>query len=257
MNMIKMICWVAGIVGLIFSYSALAIVNVDNLHFQNTKAELSGAISLTGSATSGNTDKSNVTFSGQVQWNRPEHINLLVLGYSYGENKDERNVNNAYLHARHVRHYSDTLDYEFYTQVAENEFLRLSYRGLYGGGLRFMLGNSDKHLAFMGLGGFHEKERLASQVGTTDDLEQETGRWNIYFMSRYKGERIRFTNTLYWQPGMSDSADRRALFVSILKVKATESISMRISLEIAHDGQPPQEVEETDRRLRTGLEYEF
>lgn len=255
--MIKM-CWLFVWGGLLlYCHTVSAIVNVDELHFQKARKPLSGSVGLAGATFSGNTDKSNIALNGQVQWNQAKQINLLVLGYEYGKNGGERNVNNSFFHARHVRHYSDSFDYEIYAQLEENEFTRLTYRGLSGAGLRIPFGISNHHIAFLGTGGFREVERIADRAGYADEPVRQTGRWNFYLMSRYKGERLRFTNTLYWQPRMAYFPDRRALFVSILKVKATESTSMRFSVEVAHDSLPPLGVEPTDTRFRTGLEYEF
>lgn len=240
-----------------YSNGVTAIVNVDNLHFQGKKKPVSGSVSLAGASFSGNSEKSNIDFNGQVQWNRENYISLLVLGYEYGKSNGKRNENKTYMHLRHVRHHSESFDYEIYTQVEENEFTRLTYRGLLGGGLRFLLTNSQRHVTFFGAGGFREVERIANHIGYSDEQIQQTGRWNFYLMSRFKNENLRFTNTLYWQPRMAHFPDRRALFVSILRIKATDSISMRLSIEASHDSLPPPGVEQTDRRIRTGLEYEF
>ncbi|MDH5181542.1 MAG: DUF481 domain-containing protein [Gammaproteobacteria bacterium] len=240
-----------------YSLVATAIVNVDNLHFQDAKEPLTGSVSLSGASISGNTEQSNVSLDAQVQWNQPEHINLLVLGYDYGKINQQRNVNNAFMHLRHVRHHTDFLDSEFYMQAEENEFTRLNYRGLYGGGVRLTLGDTPLHVTFLGMGGFREIERIEQRTGYADVEVQKTGRWNIYLMSRVKTDRLRFTNTIYWQPAMGETADWRGLFVSMLKVKATDSLSMRLSLEIAHDNLPPAGVEETDNRVRSGIEYAF
>jgi len=240
-----------------FTNMALAIVNMDDLHFKGQKESFSGSVSLAASSVSGNSDQSNINLSGQIQWNGDEYINLFVLGHEYGKSSGQRNVNNSFVHARHVRRYSESLDYEFYSQLEENEFTRLNYRGLYGTGLRIPFWDTDSHIAFLGLGGFREVEKISDQDGESGGEIRRTGRWNFYLMSRYKGERVIFSNTLYWQPRIAYFPDRRALFVSVLKIRANKKLSMMLKLEVAHDSQPPTGVEATDKRIKTGFEYEF
>jgi len=235
-----------------------AIVNMDDLHFKQHRQGLSGSVNFQASSSSGNTDSSNVSFANQLQWNSQKHINLLVLGYEYGETNDERTLNKSFVHGRHVRNISDNLDYEFFAQLEENEFTRLTYRGLFGTGLRVPFADSDNHIAYLGLGGFREVEKIEPLQGTAQAEISRTGRWNIYLMSRYKlDDRISFSNTVYWQPRMADSADRRALFVSILSLKTTRQFSFQFSYESVYDSQPPIGVEKKDAKIKTGIVYSF
>jgi len=242
----------------LYMSQAKAIVNMDDLHFKQQQEGLSGSVNFQASSSSGNTQSSNVSFANQLQWNSQSHINLLVLGYEYGKTNETRTLNKSFIHGRHVRHFSEHLDYEFYAQAEENEFTRLTYRGLLGAGFRIPFADSDNHVAYLGLGGFREVEKIDPANGSAQEEIKHTGRWNIYLMSRYKlADRISFSNTLYWQPRMADSTDRRALFVSILSIKTTRQFSVQFSYESAYDSQPPDGVEKKDARLTTGISYKF
>ena len=234
-----------------------AIVNMDDIHFKQHREDLSGSISLQASQRSGNTQSSNVSFSNQLQWNSAQHINLLVLGYEYGETNDTRSQNSSFIHGRHVRNYSEHVDYEFFSQLEKNEFTRLNYRGLIGAGLRLMVGDSENHTAYLGIGGFHEEEKT-QDVNSEQEKTTRTGRWNVYLMSRYNiADHMKFSNTLYWQPSMSDTADRRSLFISNLSIRTTRQFSVQISFEVSYDSEPPTGVEKRDSQLKTGLQYSF
>lgn len=242
----------------IYACQARAIVNMDDLHFKQRQQGLSGSVNFQASSSSGNTQSSNVSFANQLQWNSQQHINLLVLGYEYGKSNETRTRNKSFIHGRHVRHFSDYLDYEFYAQAEENEFTRLTYRGLLGAGLRIPFAASGNHVAFLGLGGFREVEKIEPVEGSSQNEIKRTGRWNFYLMSRYKlADRIKFSNTLYWQPRMAESGDRRALFVSILSIKTTRQFSVQFSYESAYDSQPPGGVDKKDTKLKTGIRYTF
>lgn len=235
-----------------------AIVNMDNLHFKQHQLGLSGSVNFQASSSSGNTKTRNASFNSQLQWNSARHINLLVLGYEYGQTNEIRNLHKSFIHGRHVWHYSESFDYEFYAQVEENEFTRLTYRGLVGTGLRFPFADTDNHTAYFGLGGFREVEKIAPEDGSSGEEIQRTGRWNIYLMSRYRlADHVKFSNTLYWQPRMGDAADRRALFVSILDIKTGRQFSVQFSFESAYDSEPPAGVEKQDTQVKTGIAYSF
>ncbi len=246
------------IVLFLYSCQTYAIVNMDTVHFKQHQDGMSGSVNLQASSSSGNTNSSNVSFNSQLQWNSGNHINLLVLGYEYGETDDTRNLNKSFIHGRHVWHYAESVDFEFYAQAEENEFTRLTYRGLLGTGLRIPFADSENHTAYLGLGGFREVEKIAPRDGSNEEQINRTGRWNIYLMSRLTlADRVKFSNTLYWQPRMADSDDRRALFVSILDIKTTRQFSVQFTFESAYDSQPPDGVEKQDTSLKTGIAYSF
>ena len=243
---------------LLFTYPVQAIVNMDNVHFKQQQEGVSGSIEFQASSSSGNTRGSNVSFDNQVQWNSQQYINLLVLGYEYGETNDTRTLNKSFIHARHVYHFAESMDLEFFTQAEENEFTRLKYRGLLGGGIRAPFADYESHTAYLGLGGFREVEKTNASDGNGEGDVSRTGRWNIYLMSRYKVvDRVKFSNTIYWQPRMADSSDRRALFISRLNIMTTRQFSVQFSFESVYDSQPPAGVEKKDSRLKTGIVYSF
>ena len=237
---------------------ANAIVNMDDLHFRQHEKGLSGSVNFKASERSGNTESKNVALGSQLQWNQEDYINLLVLGLDYGESDGEKNLKKSFIHLRHVRRFSENLDYEFFGQIAENEFTRLTYRWLLGAGVRHPFAESDRHIAYFGFGGFHEVEKIAPLTDTGEEEINRTGRWNTYLLSRYKvNSRVKFSNTAYYQPRMADTADWRGLLVSLLSVKATDSIAMQFSIEVSRDSQPPIGVKKTDTAIQTGFEYAF
>ena len=244
--------------GLLQPGLAGAIVNMDDLHFRQHEQGVSGAVSFAASERSGNTESANVSLSSQLQWNQEDYINLLVLGFDYGEADNEKNLQKSFIHLRHIRHFSESLDYEFFGQVEENEFTRLTYRWLLGAGIRYPFAESDRHIAYFGFGGFHEAEKITPLNAGDEEEIHRTGRWNTYLLSRYKiNSRVKFSNTVYFQPRMADTNDRRALLVSLLSVKATDSIAMKFSVEVSRDSQPPIGVKKTDTAIQTGFEYAF
>jgi len=68
---------------------------------------------------------------------------------------------------------------------------------------------------------------------------------------------VRVLSTTYYQPAVDDFGDYRLLEDAALSVKMTDSLSLKVSLNLAHDSQPPQDVKKTDTTYSTGIEYSF
>lgn len=241
------------------STSSQAIVNMDGLHFGlDQKLGLSGDVELRFRGTAGNTDTTATSLETQVNWIAERYINLLLLGYKYGKANGIQNVDNAFAHYRHVHNINKTLDWEAFTQLEQNQFTRLSYRGLLGGGLRFSIWKTSSHSGFFGAGAFVSKEKIEYRPGLTDDGTYTQSRGNFYFLSRYKAtQTINWSNALYYQPRFNEFSDYRALIQSKLDFKINDSLNFRVALDIAHDSEPSQSIEKTDTSYTTGLKWSF
>ena len=244
---------------LFFNTACFGIVNMDALHFdEDQKTGFSGDVELLFSGTSGNTDTKRAMMNAQVNWKQPDSINLVIMGYAEGESNNQKNVNNSFAHYRHIHKYTSRIDWEAFTQIEQNEFTRLSYRGLIGAGGRFQFSHTKVHKAYIGLGAFYAKEKIAYRVGLTDDGTKTSTRANMYILSRYKTtDTLTFSNALYYQPRLNKTSDYRALLQSKFDFAINKSLSFRVSLDVAHDSQPSQTIEQTDVSYNTGLNYRF
>jgi hypothetical protein len=59
-----------------------------------------------------------------------------VFNHDSGKSSGIRDTNKSILHARHVRKITERRAWEAFGQAEQNEFTRLSFRGLLGGTLR-------------------------------------------------------------------------------------------------------------------------
>lgn len=236
----------------------MAIVNMDGIHFDNNEDRFSTDIDLTVSGSSGNSTTSKAALNSQLSWIDQNSINLAILGYQYGESNNVRSVNKSFIHYRYIHKLKDSLDVEFFTQLEQNEFTRLSYRGLIGSGVRYSIANTDKHRGFLGVGAFYSKEEIEYTPGLTDDGIEEFTRANFYFLSKYKiTPAISFSNVIYYQPQLNRASDYRALLDSKLDIKIRKDLSFRLSLDIQHDSEPSQTIKNTDVSYMTGLVFKF
>jgi putative salt-induced outer membrane protein YdiY len=238
--------------------SASAIVNMEGLHFKNIKKDFNVDLDFKVSGSTGNSKTSTIALDGQLSWINENYINLAIFGKQFGKNNGIESTNKSFAHFRHIHKITSVRDWELFTQVEQNKFTRLTYRGLLGAGLRHNLFDSGAHQAFLGAGAFYTKEETAYVAGLTDDGTETYTRANFYFLSKYKiTSNIDFTNTLYYQPRFSDTSDYRALLQSKFDFKLSDNLKLRLSIDVEHDSKPSQTIEKTDMSYLTGLVVNF
>lgn len=243
---------------LLFSTVSHAIVNMDALHFAKEENSFAADLDFTVSGSSGNSDRTKTSMNGQFTWIAEKSINLAVLGYQYGQSNNVKSVNKSFVHYRYIHQLNSSMDLELFTQLEQNEFTRLSYRGLLGAGLRFSAFNTSNHHSFLGLGAFYSKERIEYIAGLTDDGIEKFTRANLYFLSKYKiNSTLSFSNVLYYQPRLNKFSDFRALLESKFDVKISKNLSVRLSFDVLYDSEPSQSIKNTDVSYMSGLKFNF
>lgn len=195
-----------------------------------------------------------------MQWHREAATDSIVLNYDRGETSGVTDTDKAFLHARHIGHITDRRAWEVFGQIEQNEFTRLSYRSLIGGGLRWIVlkDASERTSVTVGAGAFYSRERLEPLVGTTDAGVETLGRARFYVTAKHHiNDNVRIASTTYYQPALQDVDDFHALEELALRIKLIDRLDLKLSLDVTHDSRPPQLVEKTDVSYRTGIEYAF
>jgi putative salt-induced outer membrane protein YdiY len=239
---------------------AHAIVNAEDLRVQKPVPGFSGNFAAAIAGQTGNTEKSAVSLGSRLTWYEKPDTNFIVFNYDYGKTGGVRDTNKGFLHARHVHDITDRRAWEAFAQAQKDEFTRLTYRGLLGGGARLVAYRAaDDSLALItGIGAFYSREKLDDRAGTTDAGIDTLVRGNFYFVVKYRlNDTVALGSTTYYQPATSDFGDFRALEQAALHVGLTDRLDLKISLDIAYDSRPPQLVDKTDVTYRTGIEYRF
>lgn len=249
---------VAIVLFLLLPVSASAIVNMEGLHFKNIKKDFNVDLDFKVNGSSGNSNTSAISLDGQLSWINENYINLAIFGKQFGKSNNIESTNKSFAHFRHIHKMTSALDWELFTQVEQNKFTRLTYRGLLGAGLRYNIFNTTQHEAFLGAGAFQLREEIEYVSGLSDNGVSTYARANFYFLSKYKvTPAIDFTNTLYYQPRTNQLSDYRALLQSKFDFKLNDNLKLRLSLDVEHDSRPSQTIKQTDVTYLTGLVVNF
>lgn len=250
-------CGLTGVLLCLFAPAHASIVNIESQR-DVVEEGFSGRFHLALGGAAGNTDKLNLRTGARLEWKRDAVTDLGILEYHYGETGAVRDTNRAFGHLRRTVQYRERRAVEAFGQVERNEFTRLSFRGLAGGGLRFTLSRHEDFRAYLGLGGFAVRESLEDQPEVTDAGERDFLRGNLYLsLNGNLNDYTTLYNTLYYQPALDDFPDFRLLNESGLLIQLTQQIDLRSSLQVVHQSRPPQRVERTDFTYLTGIEYRF
>ncbi len=235
--------------------TALAIINAEDLDLSLDTDGVAGKLEASLSGSSGNSNKLRGQTSGRVIWRHAQHLDMLVGSFSYGKSRGVRDTNKSFAHLRHRYAWNHTWGLEGFLQAQQDEFARLKLRLLLGGGLRW----SYQHQAWewhIGLGSFYERETLLAVVNIP--AVSHVWRGNTYLALRYAfNKRVRFQDTLYYQPVWRDTPDYRLLNDTALHVALTDHLDLKFVLEIAQDSRPPTGVKNADVNYKTGLSFRF
>lgn len=233
--------------------SAQAIVNIESLRDRaGYDSGWSSAGSFEASGNSGNSDSTDMSLSGLMQYRSDRFSNLFVIGSEYGKNSGNKNADEHLVHIRHTHVLTSTTDWEGFYQRQENEFTRLEERVLLGSGIRLRLMDEQDLTMTLGLGGFYESET------NEGDVTKEIGRSNVYLSLRNKAQNnILVVTTVYLQNKLDEFSDQRAVGGLSVSIPASAHIDFIVSLDVEHDARPPAGVEKTDWTYKTGIGWKF
>jgi len=247
-----------GLLVVLWSGTAQAIVNIEGLRGDTSAQGLSGSLNLSFSGAEGNTKKFATTTGIHLLWRRPQSSTLMIASHDYGSSNGIRDTNKTFIHIREVIPRDDSLAYEGFVQGERNEFTRMLLRTLVGGGVRLRLHESDSSDARLGIGAFYSTEKLEDDPLYSDNGTERLWRGNLYLAAEYHASAtVKLESTSYYQPALDDTGDYRLLEQASARFTINDHLALRLSLDVAHDSRPPQSVDKTDVNYRSGLEYSF
>jgi len=239
---------------------AVAIVNIENMRVDSAEKTqgFDSKLALDINGDNGNTQKIKAGVGARAQWYSESGTRFFVINYEYGESSDIKDTDKTFLHFRNIWYRSKGLAWEAFTQFESNEFTRLKLRALVGGGIRWKILQNHTQAAYLGAGLFRSKEELDPALLVTDEGITYNNRINTYMVYKYAiTDHSRISNTLYYQPDINETSDYRLLEQFGLQLDITERLSFKLSLDMSHDSQPPQQIKQTDTSYNMGFEYNF
>lgn len=238
--------------------SVYAIVSMEDMHLGAPPQGFSGSFALDLALDGGNTEQQGAASGAKFQWTEGKITDFIMMNYEYGETAGVKNKNKGFTHYRHIEQLNVKQAWEGFAQGSFNEFTNLKLRALLGGGIRLTLGvRSEKRAFLLGLGAFYEREKLDSIYPDEANTENKV-RASSYLIIKFQfNEHVSLVNSTYYQPSLSEPNDFRVIEDLTLVSKLSEVISLKVSVNIAHDSEPPRDIKQTDSSLKVGIVVDF
>lgn len=245
---------------------AYAGINIEQVREDTKQEDLFGDVEFSGNVQYGNTNILNVSSAGLLGYHRNKST-IFVLGSASFATDFKQSLSNSQMgHVRYNYQFFDWLWWEFYTQVAHDEFLLVNLRVLGGQGPRFALYNGKVFQSFFGTSYMPEYEMLDANSVSTNIPNTFVHRWSNYLSFVFSPtEALKVQNTTYAQPRLDKFSDFRIMNDSILSVELNNTdLELDVGVKLRYDSLPPELCDEECKKLKSlditsfiGLSFEF
>ena len=229
------------------------VVNTLRAGWQDDAVGWSGSVRSTVALAEGNVEYFALDAAAAVQYQTERH-RIRLLGRAGRTTASGAEVSKNVLgHLRHNYRILGWLNTLVFLQAQYNPFRRIRSRILLGLGARLDLVNSESLDLSLGASYMRESEEL-----TDDDLGAIGQNRASYFITAYgRLEPVQIDVTSFYQPLLRDLTDARAIVAVSFRIDLVGGLDYLLGFSFEHDSAPPEGVEETDLRLRTGLQLDF
>ena len=209
----------------------------------------SGAIGGSLRSTGGNSEVFDVAADARLQRLSDRQRWRALFGYSFSSADGVDEAEELFTHLRHNHRLVGHVHSLAFVQLQQNPFQRLRSRVLVGAGARLDLVRGERAALSWGLAHMVERESLRGIEG-----ELTVQRLSSFVDFRVPlSENAALSLTAFVQPRWADFGDLRATASVQVEAKIAGPVSLVGTAQVAHDSEPPVEVEETDWTIRTGI----
>ena len=246
------------ILTILVSFNSNAIVSMQSLHLDDPKPGWRGGVDLGLSGALGNTENFRLNGGAIILNYHNKVTHYLSVNSVYGESFGEEDQNKSFVHVRRIHDMSDRWSWELFGQAENNKFARLNLRALAGTGGRFKVINDGSNTLFTGFGAFYSLEDIEELATDNEGGTHKNITGNFYVIYRRNfSNNAEFVSTSYFQPRFDKLDDARVMENATFKYKLSADMSLKLSLDVVYDSQPPASIKKTDINYSTGIEYNF
>jgi len=175
----------------------------------------------------------------------------FMISDTFQSTDEERTAADFKVHLRHNYRFSETFSSLLFVQNEYNPYKRLERRTLLGGGTRADLIRSSSCQAALGA------SLMLESIELTDDPEAGSStdtRASFFGSFIYQPTDIlQIDLSGFYQPIFPDFTDPLILTVLSVNTSVTDKLAITTSLEYSFNGNPPEDVKDTDVEITSGL----
>ncbi|HEY2744519.1 MAG TPA: DUF481 domain-containing protein [Polyangia bacterium] len=239
------------------SVARAQIFNVQPLLDQQTHAGFSGAVEGALDWHTGNTTLTLVSGSAHLQWHRDPQLVYLALHAELGTTAGVEAVSKDLEHLRYRIRLTRVVAAEAFVQHDADAFRRLAVRAVTGAGVRLRIVEGKRVTFAVAAAYMLEYERLALGMFADSGAATLDHRLSTYAVVAVTAKHVLIAHTVYAQPRFDDFHDVRMLGDSSLSLIVTKHLSVKFSVTITLDTEPPDGVLPVDTDVKSSLVGSF
>ena len=196
-----------------------------------------------------------VNASSQLEYVHVKHLFLLIGGYNLVKAGNSNFLNDGFGHLRYNYDVSKKIVFEAFTQAQYNQRTRSQFRGLVGTGARFKFRLSDKQRFYLGTAVMFEHNQFSDATLRQYDVRLS----NYLSMNIAISDKVKFNNTTYIQPILTDLSNYRMASQANLLFQISKRLVFKVSanLVLDRDARLPPSVPDLIYAWTNGLRWEF
>ena len=202
--------------------------------------------------------KSILSISGDIrtEYHRQKARILFLSNYNLIRVNQDRFIDNGFQHFRYNDIFRGKTEFEIFAQAQYNNRVRITFRGLLGGGLRFPLLSVDQKKIFLGIAYMYEYDEIKIIPETISYFRDH--RMSSYLSVFLKwNDSFSISNTTYYQPVLNNFSDVRLSSQTNLKFSISKKLSFITTFNITNDTRVPEGVPASYYSWRNGIRWDF
>ena len=201
----------------------------------------------------GNSDHLHLTAGASVQFLTGSNRFRFMVSNNFQSTDGNRSAEDFKVHLRHNYRLSDLFSTLLFAQNQYNPFKRLERRSLLGAGTRVDIIQTSGCQAALGA------SLMLESIELTDDPEEgsSTDARASFFVSLIgqPAEILRIDLSGFYQPLVIDFSNPLILMTLNIQTSVSDALAITTSLEYSYNGDPPEDVKDTDIVLSSGLRF--
>jgi len=236
---------------------ALAQVNIETLRDVSSEERVATAIDVRLAYRTGNVDHSKLDLDVRTDLRTDRSHSFVLLRGGVGLLGGERFANEGLAHVR-LMYGSGRAAVEAFTQGDYDKARKLDARALAGGGIRLTVYRAARRIVAVGSSWMLEHEQYDLDRSARHPARNTVHRWSNYVVVRRGfGSAASLSWTAYAQPRFDAFDDLRVLADATLGVGITATLAMTTTFHLRYDSKPPDDIEDLDTALASGLQITF
>lgn len=239
----------------IFTYFCIQFaftqVNTEKMRLWADSSGFSGNVNFATKLIKGNSELFQLDVKLNLLYKHKKHLMFSLNNFSQTHSGDNKIIDKGFSLLRYNYEFTDKYIWEVFLQGEFNHLRKLDRRFLVGSAFRYIPFHTDNVFGAIGIAIMREEEAIS-------DTTFVKYRASDYFTLEIQiNDILSFTNTIYYQPRLSDWSDFRLLNEGAIRIKVFKRIELWSAVQYRYDSEPPALVKHYDIELKNGIRFYF